>query len=59
MNSHTQKVATEVSITGKLTKPNVSTWQALVVVVENAFVNAILPGFDREVHRSASADATR
>jgi len=58
-NSQTQKVATEVSITGKLKKPNVSTWQALAVVVENAFVNAILPGFDREVHRSASADATR
>jgi hypothetical protein len=58
-NSQTQKVATEVSITGKLKKPNVSTWQALVVVVENAFVNAILPGFDREVHRSASANATR
>jgi hypothetical protein len=58
-NSQTQKVATKVNITGKLKKPNVNTWQALVVVVENAFVNAILPGFDRELHRPVSADATR
>jgi uncharacterized protein DUF748 len=47
-NSSTHKVATEVNLSGKLNNPNVSTWQALVQFVQNGFVNAILPGFDRQ-----------
>jgi hypothetical protein len=49
-NRETQKVATQVSISGTLKNTNVSTWDAFVEVVENAFVKTILPGFDREVH---------
>jgi len=46
-NRSTQQVATQVDLTGKLTDPNVSTWQALVEILHNAFIQAILPGFDR------------
>jgi hypothetical protein len=49
-NRETQKVATQVSINGSLKNANVSTWDAFVEIVRNAFVKAILPGFDREVH---------
>jgi len=48
-NQKTQKVASDIDISGNLNKPDVSTWQAIVEVVRNAFVRAILPGFDREV----------
>jgi hypothetical protein len=48
-NRSTQKVATEVNLTGDLKSPNLSTWQALVEALRNAFVEAILPGFDHQV----------
>jgi Domain of Unknown Function (DUF748) len=48
-NSKTQNVATVVPISGRLKNPDVSTWQAFVEVLQNAFVQAILPGFDRSV----------
>ena len=47
-NSKTKQVATEVNLTGKLKSPDTSTWQAVVEVLQNAFIQAILPGFDRE-----------
>jgi hypothetical protein len=47
-NRSTEQVATKVDLTGKLKNPNTSTWQAVVEVVQNAFIQAILPGFDRE-----------
>jgi len=52
-NSSTQQVATEVNLTGKLTSPGVSTWQAFVQVLHNAFIEAILPRFYRSVRSSA------
>jgi hypothetical protein len=48
-NQSTQKVATQVNLNGSLKSPNVSTWQAFVEVVRNAFIQAILPGFDRQI----------
>jgi hypothetical protein len=48
-NPDTQKVATETKIEGKLTSPNPRTWQAVVELIRNAFIEAILPGFDKEV----------
>jgi len=48
-NQKTQKVATQVSLNGTLTNPKTSTWEAFVEVVRNAFVKAILPGFDRQM----------
>jgi hypothetical protein len=57
-NRQTQKVATQVNLNGTLKNPNVSTWEAFVEVVRNAFIQAILPGFDHEVHPDgASAGA--
>ncbi|HXN87096.1 MAG TPA: DUF748 domain-containing protein [Candidatus Binataceae bacterium] len=47
-SSQTKQVATQVDLTGKLKNPNVSTWQAVVEILQNAFIQAILPGFDRE-----------
>ena len=51
-NHSTEKVATEVNISGSLQRPNMSTWQALGELIHNAFVSAILPGFDREAARA-------
>lgn len=48
-NEKTKKVATVVDISGPLSNPNVSTWQALGEILGNAFVKAILPGFDHQV----------
>ena len=48
-NSRTRDVATVVNLSGKLNGPDVSTWQAVVEVVRNAFIQAILPGFDRQM----------
>jgi len=57
-NSSTQRVATEIDLTGKLTSPGVSTWQA-IMVRDNAFIEAILPGFDRAVRPDAATDTSR
>ncbi len=56
-NRRTQTVATVANISGSLKNPNVSTWQAFVEVVRNAFIKAILPGFDRQLG-SATVAAT-
>ena len=57
-NSQTQKVATQVNLAGTLKSPNVSTWEAFVEVVRNAFIQAILPGFDREIRPGGAKVAT-
>jgi hypothetical protein len=48
-NSNTQQVASEVDLRGKLTRPGISTWQAFLEILHNAFIQAILPGFDRAI----------
>ncbi len=58
-NRSTQDVATEVDLKGKLTSPDISSWQAIAQVLRNAFVEALIPGFDRAVASSAGTDATR
>jgi len=52
-NRSTKQVATQVDLKGKLKSPDISTWQAFVQVLNNAFVQAILPGFDRAVQPNA------
>ncbi|MES1240236.1 MAG: DUF748 domain-containing protein [Acidobacteriota bacterium] len=47
-NRPREQVATVADISGTLDDPNTSTWQILVRLVSNAFVKAILPGFERE-----------
>ena len=47
-----KEVATEVDISGRLDDPTLSTAQAIVKLIQNAFIKAILPGFDREARVS-------
>ncbi len=58
-NSSTRQVATDIDLTGRLTSPNTSTWQAIVQVLRNAFIEAIIPGFDRAVASNAGTDGVR
>ena len=50
-------MATDIDLKGKLTSPDISTWQALAQVLRNAFIEAIIPGFDRAVASNAGTDA--
>lgn len=47
-NQPRKEVATVVDISGPLEDPNASVWETVVRLLSNAFVKAILPGFDRE-----------
>ena len=47
-NHKNEQVATVADISGPLSAPNTSTWEIVVRLVSNAFVKAILPGFERE-----------
>jgi hypothetical protein len=42
------EVATKVDLSGPLANPQASTWQVLVNLIQNAFFQAILPGFEGE-----------
>lgn len=48
-SDQTGEVATKADISGKVQKPEVSTWQIIGRLIKNAFFKAILPGFEREV----------
>jgi hypothetical protein len=50
-NPSTKQVATQVYLGGSLKSPGVSSWQALLQLLQNAFFKAILPGFDRQVNQ--------
>ena len=54
-NHSTQQVATKVDISGPVNTPNMSTWQAIGQFLTNAFISAIVPGFDREVAQARKA----
>jgi hypothetical protein len=47
-NRTRHEIATQTDLSGPLDDPDLSTWQLLARLVENAFVRSILPGFDRE-----------
>jgi hypothetical protein len=55
-NSSTQQVASDVDLTGKLSSPQTSTWQAIAQVLRNAFIKAIIPGLDRTVALGTGTD---
>jgi hypothetical protein len=55
-NWRTQQVATEIDLSGKLSSPGVSTWQAIGQVLHNAFVQAILPGFDHAMRPNVASN---
>jgi hypothetical protein len=56
-NSSTQQVASEIDLKGRLSSPDLSIWQALAQVLRNAFIEAIIPGFDRAVASNTGTDA--
>jgi hypothetical protein len=58
-NRRTEQVAADVDLKGKLTSPDVDTWQALGQVLRNAFIEAIIPGFDRAVGLNAGANPVK
>ncbi|HWN42222.1 MAG TPA: DUF748 domain-containing protein [Thermoanaerobaculia bacterium] len=47
-NEPREQVATVADISGTIEDPNTGTWPIIVRLVSNAFVRAILPGFERE-----------
>ncbi len=47
-NEPREQVATVADISGTIEDPNTGTWPIIVRLVSNAFVKAILPGFERE-----------
>lgn len=49
-NRKEDRVATVVSISGPVSDPNSSVWQIIGKLWENAFIKAILPGFEREIN---------
>ena len=49
-NRKKDQVATVAQISGPVGNPNSSIWQILGKAIENAFVKAILPGFEREIN---------
>ncbi len=47
-SSKTGEVATKAEISGKVEKPEISTWQIFGRLIKNAFFKKILPGFEKE-----------
>jgi hypothetical protein len=48
-NRKQDRVATVATISGPVGDPDSSVWQILGKVLENAFIDAILPGYEREI----------
>src|SRR5919201_4012024 len=55
-NRPRKEVATVADISGPLENPRTGTWQALVRLVQNAFIKAIFPGFEREASRGGRGE---
>jgi hypothetical protein len=52
-NRKTEKIATKVPIEGNYDNPNVSTLDAVVEVLRNAFIQALVPSLDNEITLSS------
>ncbi|MDA8163452.1 MAG: DUF748 domain-containing protein [Desulfobacteraceae bacterium] len=50
-NPPRHEIATVTPLTGKVSSPKTSTWQAIVNIFRNAFFHAILPGFEKNIKR--------
>ncbi len=50
-NAPRDEVATKTSVSGRIENPQTSTAETIVRLIQNAFFQAILPGFDREIDR--------
>lgn len=54
-NQSTKQVAAKIDISGPVNTPNISVWQAIGEFIQNAFVKAIVPGYDHELSQAKSA----
>jgi hypothetical protein len=54
-NRPREEVATETSISGDIEKPQTSTLETVIRLIQNAFFKAILPGFEKEVSQGGAA----
>ena len=60
LRSHrTSELASDFDIHGTLKSPEIDSWQALGQVLRNAFIEAIIPGFDRTVASNGSSETGR
>ena len=48
-NEKRDEVVTVANISGPVSDPDSSTWQIIGKLIQNAFIDAILPGFEREL----------
>lgn len=55
-NRARDEIATQTGLSGRVDDPEASTWELLARLVQNAFFQSILPGFDREVARRGGAE---
>jgi hypothetical protein len=55
-NRTREEVATKADVIGRIDNPRVSTVDAVIRLVQNAFFKAILPGFDLEVSGAGRAE---
>lgn len=46
-NTPRGEVATKAEVSGPVENPNASTWDVVITLIQNAFFDAILPGFER------------
>lgn len=53
-NEQKDRIATQIEIRGDLDDPEVSTWQAFLAIMQNAFVNAFESDFGRETRPASS-----
>ena len=51
-NTPRNEVATKADISGPVSNPQASTWDVVVKLIQNAFFQAIHPGFEKEVKRA-------
>jgi len=58
-NRPRSEVATEVPVSGDMEGPQTDTWATIVRLIQNAFLKAILPGFEKEVSQGSARRATK
>ena len=56
-NRPREEVATKAQVLGRIDNPKVGTVAAVVRLLQNALINAILPGFDLEVSRAGREES--
>lgn len=55
LENRNEDVATRADISGRVGDPNVSAWQVVLRLIQNAFIRSILPGFEVELRRASSS----